>query len=63
MSSESVRNDDMRIIYTGAADIIIEYALSPCFNWERDKDILRPIIDSVEKLIDILEAGKKKPKS
>jgi len=53
-----IANDDMRVIYTAVADVIHEYALSPSFNYHRDRELLRPIVQCAEKLMAILDADK-----
>jgi hypothetical protein len=53
-------NEDMaRIAIDKAAEVILIYAISDEFNWERDKEILVQIADGAAKLKAILDAREK----
>jgi hypothetical protein len=46
----------MRVLLTGAAEVVEMYAFSKAFNWKRDIEIIRPITQNAEKLMAILDA-------
>lgn len=54
---KTINRDDLRMIFTGAAGVLEAYALSPSFNYERDIELLRPIVQNVERLMAILDAA------
>ena len=51
-----------RLMLTGAADVIEEYALSKHFDWERDQTILRRIANDASMLNVILMLAKEEGK-
>jgi hypothetical protein len=46
--------EDMRLLVDDAAEVIMTYALSDEFSWDRDCEILAPIIACATKLKAIL---------
>lgn len=59
IEKERITPDQMRLVFSGAADVLLTYALSDEFDWERDIEVLRPIAQGVEKLQAILDARDK----
>jgi hypothetical protein len=55
---DKITDNDMRLILSGAAGVLEEYAFSKAFNWQRDVEILRPITQGAEKLMAILDTAK-----
>jgi hypothetical protein len=49
-------NEDMRLVIDKAAEVVMVYALSDEFNWDRDREILVQIKDCAAKLKAILDA-------